>query len=77
VAGSRFRQPAEEFNRKARLFFWGVGSAEDGIHRSVNQTLSKLADVGINYVYKERPVLAHEWRLWRRCLNDFAPRLFH
>ena len=36
-----------------------------------SQTLGK--------VYFESPgtdVPAHEWLTWRRCLNDFAPRLF-
>lgn len=67
---------AQEFNRKVRLFFWGVGSGEQGIHDSVNVTLGKIGKVGVKYVYREWPGLSHEWQLWRSCLNDFTPRLF-
>jgi hypothetical protein len=30
----------------------------------------------VKHVYFESPGTAHEWLTWRRCLNDFAPRLF-
>ena len=36
----------------------------------------QLTQTGINNVYFESPGTAHEWLTWRRCLNDFAPRLF-
>jgi enterochelin esterase family protein len=35
-----------------------------------------LTKAGIKNVYFESPGTAHEWLTWRRCLNDFAPRLF-
>lgn len=35
-----------------------------------------LTQAGIHNVYFESPGTAHEWLTWRRCLNDFAPRLF-
>jgi enterochelin esterase family protein len=35
-----------------------------------------LTKAGIHNVYFESPGTAHEWLTWRRCLNDFAPRLF-
>ena len=35
-----------------------------------------LTHDGIHNVYFESPGTAHEWLTWRRCLNDFAPRLF-
>jgi enterochelin esterase family protein len=31
---------------------------------------------GVKNVYFESPGTAHEWLTRRRCLNDFAPRLF-
>jgi enterochelin esterase family protein len=30
----------------------------------------------LSCVYFESAGTAHEWLTWRRCLNDFAPRLF-
>lgn len=68
---------AAEFNQQVHLFWWEVGTAEEGIHKSVKDTLAKLDSAGVKYVYMEWPGLAHEWQLWRKCLNDFAPRLFH
>jgi enterochelin esterase family protein len=35
-----------------------------------------MTKAGINNVYFESAGTAHEWLTWRRCLNDFAPRLF-
>lgn len=31
---------------------------------------------GIHYSYHEYPGLAHEFGIWRKDLNDFAPLLF-
>lgn len=67
---------ASEVNEKLSLFYWGRGTAEEGIHKSINETLAKLDQASINYTHKEWPGLVHEWRLWRECLNDFVPRLF-
>jgi enterochelin esterase-like enzyme len=67
---------AAAFNKQVRLFWWGAGTAEVGIHRSAKDSLSTLDSAGVKYVYMEWPGLAHEWQLWRKCLNDFAPRLF-
>ena len=33
-------------------------------------------EAGINSVYYESPMTAHEWQSWRRSLNQFAPLLF-
>jgi hypothetical protein len=35
-----------------------------------------LVDANIKHVFYESPGTAHEWRTWRRDLNDFPPRLF-
>jgi enterochelin esterase-like enzyme len=67
---------ASEFNKKARLFYLAVGTAEEGIHKSMQKILFQLDRVGIKYTYKEWPGLIHEWWLWRKCLHDFVPRLF-
>ena len=65
---------AAAFNAKVKVLFLGIGSAENPERtRSFSDQLTKA---GIKNVYFESPGTAHEWLTWRRCLNDFAPRLF-
>ena len=35
-----------------------------------------LTQAGIKNVFFESAGTAHEWLTWRRCLYEFAPRLF-
>jgi enterochelin esterase-like enzyme len=67
---------AASFNQAVHLFWWGTGTAEPGIHKSVQAILKDLDEVGIKYEFCQYPGLSHEWQLWRKCLFDFAPRLF-
>lgn len=64
---------AAVFNKKVKVLFLGIGSAEGPRTKQFSEALTKA---GINNVYFESPGTAHEWLTWRRCLNDFAPRLF-
>ena len=64
---------AEAFNKKVKVLFLGIGSAEGAGTKNFTEQLTKA---GIANVYFESPGTAHEWLTWRRCLNDFAPRLF-
>jgi enterochelin esterase-like enzyme len=64
---------AEAFNKKVKVLFLGIGSAEGAGTKNFSEQLTKA---GIKNVYFESPGTAHEWLTWRRCLNDFAPRLF-
>ncbi|HLK68608.1 MAG TPA: alpha/beta hydrolase-fold protein [Bryobacteraceae bacterium] len=64
---------AEAFNRKMKVLFLGIGSVEGPGTKDFSEALAKA---GIHNVYFESPGTAHEWLTWRRCLNDFAPRLF-
>jgi len=64
---------ASAFNKKVKLLFLGIGSVEGPGTKNFSDQLTKA---GINNVYFESPGTAHEWLTWRRCLNDFAPRLF-
>lgn len=61
------------FNRKVKVLFLGIGSAEGPGTKNFSEELTKA---GIKNVYFESPGTAHEWLTWRRCLHDFAPRLF-
>jgi len=64
---------ADAFNKKMKVLFLGIGSVEGPGTRNFSEALTKA---GIHNVYFESPGTAHEWLTWRRCLNDFAPRLF-
>ena len=64
---------ADAFNRKVKVLFLGIGTEEGPRTRNFSEALTKA---GIKNVYFESPGTAHEWLTWRRCLNDFAPRLF-
>ncbi|SRR5579871_93151 len=64
---------ADAFNKKMKLVFLGIGSVEGPGTKNFSDALTAA---GIHNVYFESPGTAHEWLTWRRCLNDFAPRLF-
>jgi enterochelin esterase family protein len=61
------------FNKKVKVLFLGIGSVEGPGTKNFSEALTKA---GIKNVYFESSGTAHEWLTWRRCLNDFAPRLF-
>ncbi len=64
---------AAAFNKKVKVLFLGIGSAEGPGTRTFSEELTKA---GIKHVYYESPGTAHEWLTWRRCFKEFAPRLF-
>lgn len=67
----------EDFNRKVRLLWIGMGTEEPNpFPGAIGAFRTMLDKAGIRYVYFESPGTAHEWLTWRRDLNDLAPRLF-
>jgi enterochelin esterase family protein len=64
---------ADAFNKKVKVLFLGIGSVEGPGTKNFSEQLTKA---GIQNVYFESAGTAHEWLTWRRCLKDFAPRLF-
>jgi enterochelin esterase family protein len=72
TCGGAFSDPAA-FNKKVKVLFLGIGSVEGPGTKTFSDALTQA---GIHNVYFESPGTAHEWLTWRRCLNDFAPRLF-
>jgi enterochelin esterase family protein len=64
---------ADAFNKKVKVLFLGIGSMEGPGTKNFSAALTQA---GIQNIYFESPGTAHEWLTWRRCLNDFAPRLF-
>ena len=66
------------FNKRVKLLWLGVGTAESPMFRSsISGAATALQRAGVDVVYFESPGTAHEWQTWRRDLNEFAPRLFH
>jgi enterochelin esterase-like enzyme len=63
-----------DFKKKVKLVFVGYGSRENGATGKAN--VEELKNAGINAVYYESPLTAHEWLSWRRDLREFAPLLF-
>jgi enterochelin esterase family protein len=72
TCGGAFADPAS-FNKKVKVLFLGIGSAEGQGTKNFSDALTQA---GVHNVYFESPGTAHEWLTWRRCLYDFAPRLF-
>ena len=73
IAPSEIKDMAD-FKKKVKLVFVGYGSRENGATGKAN--VEDLKKAGINAVYYESPLTAHEWLSWRRDLHEFAPMLF-
>ena len=68
---------ADEFNKKVKLLWLGIGTTEpQRMYESVKNYHEALEKAGIKHAYYESPGTSHEWLTWRRCLNEFAPLLF-
>ncbi len=63
-----------DFRKKVKLVFVGYGGRENGAAGKTN--VEELKKTGIDAVYYESPLTAHEWQSWRRDLHEFAPLLF-
>ncbi len=62
--------------RKPYLFI-GIGSKESGRFQDFNKTLTTyLNENHYPYVPYESPGTYHEWLTWRRCLYEFAQKIF-
>lgn len=64
---------AAAFNKKVKVLFLGIGSAEGPGTKTFSE---QLTAAGIKNVYYESPGTAHEWLTWRRSFREFAPLLF-
>jgi enterochelin esterase-like enzyme len=61
---------------KPLLVWMGAGAAESSRMTSAKATAEAMNKAGIQAVWFEAPGTSHEWQTWRKCLYDFAPRLF-
>ena len=73
IAPSEIKDMAD-FKKEVKLVFVGYGSRENGAAGKAN--VDDLKKAGVNAVYYESPLTAHEWLSWRRDLHEFAPMLF-
>jgi enterochelin esterase family protein len=71
--GGVFRDAAAA-NRQLRLLWIGCGT-EDRLIQSAREIHQLLTQQQVQHVWYEIPG-AHEWQVWRKHLDDFAPRLF-
>jgi enterochelin esterase-like enzyme len=74
--GGAFADPSA-FNKRVKLLWLGVGTAEsDQFRSSIGGAVEALRGAGVRLEYFESTGTAHEWQTWRRDLSVFAPRLF-
>jgi len=74
--GGAFVDPSA-FNKRVKLLWLGVGSAEsDQFRSSIGGAVFALRAAGVHLEYYESPGTAHEWQTWRRDLQQLAPKLF-
>ncbi|MFO7955936.1 MAG: alpha/beta hydrolase-fold protein [Candidatus Brocadiia bacterium] len=64
----------EEATERLDLLWVGSGR-QDSRFEGAQQMHQRLEETGIEHVWFECDG-AHEWQVWRKCLRDFAPRLF-
>jgi len=62
------------FKKKVKVVFVSYGSRENGAAGKTN--VEALKQAGVNSVFYESALTAHEWLSWRRSLYQFAPLLF-
>lgn len=67
---------ATAFNKKVPMLWFGAGTAEASRATSGKAAIEAMNKAGIKAVWFEAPGTSHEWQTWRKCLCDFAPRLF-
>ena len=74
--GGTVRADFSKLAPKPLLVWMGAGSVESGRATSGKTTVETMTKAGIPAVWFEAPGTSHEWQTWRKCLYDFAPRLF-
>jgi len=74
IATSEIKDMAE-FKKKVKLLFVSYGSREPGSSGG-KDAAEALNKEGVNSVFYESPMTAHEWQSWRRSLHEFAQLAF-
>lgn len=74
--GGPTRSDFSKLEPKPLLVWMGAGSVESGRMASGKTAVEAMTKAGIGAIWFEAPATSHEWQTWRKCLYDFAPRLF-
>jgi enterochelin esterase-like enzyme len=74
--GGTTRSDFGKFEPKPLLIWMGAGSVESSRMTSGKTMAEAMTKAGITAVWFDAPGTSHEWQTWRKCLYDFAPRLF-
>jgi enterochelin esterase-like enzyme len=74
--GGMGRPDSSKLEPKPLLVWMGAGGAESSRMTSGKTTVEAMNKAGIPAIWFEAPGTSHEWQTWRKCLYDFAPRLF-
>jgi enterochelin esterase-like enzyme len=74
--GGMGRADSSKLEPKPLLVWMGAGGAESSRMTSGKTTVEAMTKAGVPAVWFEAPGTSHEWQTWRKCLYDFAPRLF-
>ena len=62
------------FNSKLKVFYISVGEQDPRIEHT-KKLIDTFKSKGLNVQFASFPG-GHEWQVWRKSLNDFAPKLF-
>jgi enterochelin esterase family protein len=77
TAYSRAFADPSDFNKRIKVLFVGIGTAEpDRMRTGVLSFHDQLDKGGIKHVFYQAPGTAHEWQTWRKDLYEFAPLIF-
>ena len=63
-------------NNKLTFISYGSREVENPRGQHPRETVTAVKAKGLNAVYYESPLTAHEWQTWRRSLYEFAQILF-
>jgi len=72
--GGAFKTAKEDASKKIHYVFIGTGNQESW--QSSKSAAEAFQKAGFSCDYFESDGTAHEWLTWRRCLKEFAPKLF-
>lgn len=64
----------EKYNEALHLLYISSGEQDPSFDYSV-RSVKAFRDAGLNLEFVTFPG-AHEWKVWRKALHDFAPKLF-
>ena len=64
----------EKFNQALKVLYISTGEQDHSVEYT-KKTVGTFREKGLKVESSTFPG-AHEWHVWRKALNDFAPRIF-